>query len=97
MARGGFWNSCRECNLLYWTINCVCNGQWVSCDLNPYISNNDGTLVCGSNYGGSCSGCNLQSATLGCNCRKMDGSTNWGTINLNDHLTYGNGRLYIDY
>ncbi|KAL2196645.1 hypothetical protein P885DRAFT_61236 [Corynascus similis CBS 632.67] len=87
VALGGFWNSCRECNLWYWTINCVCDGEWTSCDLNPYISNNDGTLVWyGSGLGGSCSGCNLQSATLGCNCRKLDGSTNWGTINLTKHL-----------
>ncbi len=42
---GGFWDAgCRQCNLWYWTINCVCNGGWVSADLNPYITNDDGTL-----------------------------------------------------
>ena len=41
---GGFWDSCKECNLWYWTINCKCNGGWVSADLNPHISNDDGSL-----------------------------------------------------
>ncbi|KAK4167957.1 hypothetical protein QBC43DRAFT_331134 [Cladorrhinum sp. PSN259] len=100
---GGFFNSgCSENNLWYTTINSKCNGVWTSLDLNPYIINANGQLKwggggfgasCGSGAGGTC---NLQWSVLGCDCKKTNGQVVWTTVELNQHLAYSNGRLYVN-